>query len=312
MTSRQDALIEVIDIIKRHKLTLEEVYAGMQESPEFKAQKSGSILMRLFGYLGGLFVFSGLSTFVAMQWNDMGAAGHVMASLGIGFCLFIMALTCTTNEKLSAAATPLFLLAALLQPFGIGVLLTEMSNGGDPMHGALFILFLMAVQQGCVFWAKDLTVLALTTLVFTGGFFTTAFDLMGIPAELIGLVVGSSLACIGWALDKSKHKALSWVCYLFGSVLLLCVAEDALRNTPFEILFLGLAVCIIFLSTVARSRTLLLVGTLATLGYVGYLMQKYFGDSLMGPIGLVIIGGLLIGAGVVTVKINNKFIKQKG
>ena len=89
-------------------------------------------------------------------------------------------------------------------------------------------------------------------------------------------------------------------------------AADVLRDTPFEILFLGLSCGVILLSTVARSRTLLVVGTIALLGYVGYFMEKYFGGLLAGPIGLILVGVMLIGAGVAAVKVNNKYIKQKG
>ncbi|HYD16882.1 MAG TPA: DUF2157 domain-containing protein, partial [Patescibacteria group bacterium] len=165
MTARQDALVEVTDIIKRHGLTLEEVYAALQGTPEFKAQKSSSMLMRAFGYLGGLFVVSGVAAFVGMAWNDMGTIGHIIATLGIGFCLFIMALTCSSNEKLEVAATPLFLLAALLEASGLGVLLDAFSRGGNPAHGVLFITALMTIQQGGAFIARDRTVLAFTTLV---------------------------------------------------------------------------------------------------------------------------------------------------
>lgn len=312
MTAKQDALVEVVDIIKRHGLTLEEVYAALQNTAEFKAQKSGSLLMRIFGYLGGLFVISGVAAFIGMQWGDMGPVGQILCTLGIGFCMFIAALTCTTDDKLEMAATPLFLLAAVLQPMGIAVVMDIFSRGGVPAHGVLFLTGVLMIQQGCAFVAKDRTVLAFTTLVFAGLFFFTALDLLEVPPKLVGLVMGASITCIGWSLDKSKHKPLAWLCYLIGSCLVLGVSADILRNTPFEILFLGLSCGTIFLSTVARSRTLLVVGTIALLSYVGYFMDKYFGGLLAGPIGLILVGVLLIGAGVAAVKVNNKYIKQKG
>lgn len=310
--SKQDALVEVVDIIKRHKLTLEEVYAALQDTPEFKAQKSGSILMRVFGYLGGLFVFAGLATFVGMAWPGMGAAGHIICTLGFGFLIFIMALTCSSNEKFAPAATPLFLIAAGLQPAGIVVAMQEFSSGGNPAHGVMFMLAVMAIQQGFTFWSRDLTVLALTTLFFTGSLFAVAMAELDIPPELIGLVFGVSLTCIGWSLGKSKHAALAWLCYLTGSLLTFAVVGEMVAGTMGEIVFLGLAAGYIYLSIVARSKTLLVVGMLAALSFVGYYMQKFFGDSLLGPIGLVLAGALLIGTGMLTVKINNKYIKQKG
>ncbi len=312
MSAKQDAIAEVVAIIRRHGLTLDEVSDALKDGPESKAGRSGTILMRLFGYLGGLFIFAGLATFVAIQWDNMGAAGRIMSTLGVGFCIFVLALVCTTHDRLQKAATPLFLIAAVLQPGGILVMMDEFSRGGNPAHGLIFMCFVMAVQQGCTFWARDRTVLAFTTLVFGTGFFATAFDQMGLDPDLIGAVIGLSLTCIGWSLDKSKHSALSGLCYALGPVAFLAAAYHTLRNTPFEIVFLGLGCGIIFLSTISRSRTLLAVGTLASLGYIGYFMGKHFGDSLAGPIGLIVTGFVLFGAGLLAVKINKKYIRQNG
>jgi hypothetical protein len=79
--------------------------------------------------------------------------------------------------------------------------------------------------------------------------------------------MGASLTCIGWSLDRSRHRSIAPLCYFFGSIILMFAAFDWLRHTPIELLFLGLACGTIFLSTVARSRTLLVVGTLALLDF---------------------------------------------
>lgn len=59
-----------------------------------------------------------------------------------------------------------------------------------------------------------------------------------------------------------------------------------------------------------RSRALLIVGAFATLGYTYYFIDKYFPNNLVGPIGLMTAGFLLIGMGLIAVRINNKYIKQ--
>ncbi len=312
MTNRDDALNDIIALMKNHAITIDEITGALHDSAEVQAKKGSSILARLFGYIGGLFIVSGVAYFIGMQWDEMGTVARILATLGLGYCVFIMAITCTTRPSLEKAATPLFLLAALLQPTGILVTLNEFSRGGNPAHGMLFMCCVMAIQQGFTFWAKDRTVLAFTTIFFGAFFFAIAFDLMQVDANLIGVVMGLSLTCIGWSLGKSKHQSLAPICYFFGSMMFLCAMGDWLRNTPFEILFLGLACGTIFLSTVVRSGALLTVGTLATLAYVGYFMNKHFADSLAGPIGLVLLGVLLIGAGVLAVRINNKYIKQTG
>src|SRR5262249_6568907 len=161
------------------------------------------ILSRLFGYLGGIFVFVGLAIYVGMKWDDLNSAGRIVLTLGSGFCAFVLALVCTTDERFDRAATPIFLVAALLQPTGIVVMLREFSRGGDPAYGLLFMNLVMSVQQGCTFLAKNRTVLALTTTVFVVGFFTVAFDLLHVNHHLIGVTLGASLVCTAWSLDRS-------------------------------------------------------------------------------------------------------------
>jgi hypothetical protein len=311
MTSKQDALIEVVDLIRQHGLTSDEIAEALQGGRDFKARKSSSILSRLFGSIGGIFIFAGLAIYVGMRWDDLNSAGRIMLTLGSGFCVFILAIVCTTDERFERAATPLFLVAALLQPTGIIVMLNEYSRGGDPAYGFLFMNLTMAVQQGCAFWAKDRGVLAFTTIIFTLGFFTVAFDLLHVNHNLIGVTLGASLTCVAWSLDSSRHKSLAPLCYFFGSVLFLTAAFDWLRHTPIEILFMGLTCGVVFLASVVRSRTLLVVGTLALIGYLGDFIAEHFSHNLNAPIIVMLTGVLLIGLGVIAVKINNKYIKQE-
>jgi hypothetical protein len=246
-----------------------------------------------------------------MRWDDLNSAGRILLTLGSGFCAFVMALVCTTDQRVERAATPLFLVAALLQPTGIVVMLNEYSRGGDPAYGLLFMNAVMAIQQGCVFWAKQRAVLALSTIVFALGFFTIAFDLMHIDHDLIGVTIGASLMCVAWSLDTSRHKSIAPLCYFFGSIVFLSAAYHWLRHSPIEVLFLGLACGCIFISTVARSRTLLLVGTLALIGYLGDYIAEHFAHNLNAPLLVMLVGFLLIGLGVVAVQINNRFIRKR-
>ena len=52
MSDKQDALIEVVDLITRHGLTIDEVSAALKGEPAFKAARSGGILSRLFAFIG--------------------------------------------------------------------------------------------------------------------------------------------------------------------------------------------------------------------------------------------------------------------
>lgn len=311
MSGKQDALVEVVELITRHGLTIDEVSAALAGGRTFETTKSGSVLSRLFGYIGGTFIFVGLAIYVGMRWDDLGSLGRIMVTLGPGFCIFVLAVACTTDTRIDRASTPLFLVASLLQPAGIIVMLREYSHGGDPSYGLLFMNFVMGLQQGLTFVAKRRTVLALTTIVFTLGFVTVALDLMDVDHDLMGVVLGVSLTCVAWSLDHSSHKSIAGLAYFFGASILLGAAYDWLHRSPIELLFMGLACGIIFLSTVARSRSLLFVGTLALIGYLGAYISEHFADNLNAPIMLMLIGFVLIGLGALAVKINNTYIARR-
>ena len=310
MSTRDDALVEIVTLARQHGLTVGEIASALDRDPHTRVARSSGILSRVFGYLGGAFVFAGLAIYIGMRWNDLGSAGRVLLTLGPGFCAFVLALVCMTSEPFAAAALPLFLIAALVQPTGILVLMKEFSRGGDPAYGVLFMNLVMVIQQGCAFWARRLTVLAFTTIIFATGFVTVALDLLHVGRDLMGIVIGISLGCIAWSLDRSPHRPLAGPVYFFGALLFLAAWYHVLRHTAIEVLFVGLACGIVFLSVVARSRSLLAVGTLALIAYIGYFIGEHFENNLNAPIVLMVAGFLFIAIGAAAVRINNKYIRQ--
>jgi len=81
------------------------------------------------------------------------------------------------------------------------------------------------------------------------------------------------------------------------------------KNSLLEPVYLGATALMIFLSTYVRSRTLLLVGTLAMLIYIGYYTAEHFANTVGWPIALVIIGIALIGLSAFAIRLNNQYIK---
>lgn len=307
MSHKEDALQDIILIARNNNISLEDIASALAVPQTQDSQKS--VLSKLFGYIGGVFVFAGICVFISMYWDDFGSAARVIVTLGAGFVAFLMALNCLTDKRYERAATPLFLIASLLQPTGIFVMLHEYSSGGDPRYGVLFMAVVMLIQQGAAFLSKQRTVLAFSTILFGCVLFTTLFDLLDLDGNLIGMVIGISLLCVAYALNQSKHLAIAAFWYFFGAVTLLWSIFDAVKHTAIEPAYLGVCAFIIFLSTYVRSRTLLLVGTLAMLSYIGYYTAKHFANAVGWPIALVLIGIALIALGSLAVKLNNKYIK---
>lgn len=309
MSLKEDALQDIAALAKHHQITLDEI-AEVLHAPKNEADKpSPSVLSKLFGYIGGIFVFAGIAVFISMYWDDFGSAARVIVTLGIGLIAFVMGLVCLSDTKYERAATPLFLISSLLQPSGILVMLHEYASGGDTRHGLLFMAAYMLIQQGCAFWAKGRTVLAFSAVLFGCIFFANLFDILDINEKLIGVVIGTSLLFIAYALNQSKHIAIAAFWYFVGSVVQLWSVFEVVKHTALEPLYLGICALMIFISTYVRSRTLLLVGTLAMLFYIGYYTAKHFANTVGWPIALVLIGIALIALSSLAVKLNNKYIR---
>ena len=310
MSQKEEALQDIVALAKHNQITLEEIAHALTTAPVLVSKPSSGTLSKLLGYIGGIFVFAGIGVFISMYWDDFGSAARVIVTLGVGLVAFLMGLACLYDKRYERAATPLFLISSFLQPTGIIVMLQEYSSGGDARHGILLMAAYMLIQQGATFWAKSRTVLAFSGTFFGMIFFGYLFDIWDFKEKTIGIIIGASLLCIAYALNRSKHSAIAPFWYFVGAFILLWAVFETVQNTPFELLYLGLCALIIFLSTYVRSRTLLLVGTLAMLVYIGYFTAEHFANTVGWPIALVIIGIALIGMSALAIRLNNKYIKQ--
>jgi len=308
MTDRDDALLEIAKLARNHGLTLEDIQQALT-MPDKQKQSSG-IVARLFSYIGGIFIFAGIGVFISMYWREFNSEARVLVTLGVGFAAYILALVCLGDKNYQRAATPLFLISAILQPMGILVMLNEYAMGGDRRYGILFMTAYMLLQHGLTFWAKQRSLLAFGAIFFGAAFFVTLFDIWDFKPNLISTVIGASLLCLAYALNQSRHAAIAGFWYFVGSAMFLWAVFDLVKDTSQEIVYLGIAALMIFLSTWVRSRAMLFVSTLAMLGYIGYFTAEHFANTVGWPISLVIIGIALFCLGSLAVRLNNKYIKQ--
>lgn len=311
MGSKREALDEIMQIAHGNKLSLQDISFAFNLSPQQVQQKTTGLAASIFGYIGGLLVLGGISVLIDMQWPKLGPEGHVLITLIPGYMAFIAGLICAHDEKLEREATPLFLVAAAIQPTGILVALHEYAHGDNPTVGVLFMCGIMLLQQGLVFIATQRTVLAFTSIFFLLSFVATVFDLQHLNGQTIGLIIGGMELAIAHALNKSAHRSIAPVHFFFGSCLFLGAYADFIGKTSFEITFLGLTALFIYGSILERSRILLGVSAIALLSYIGYFTGKYFSGVIGWPIILILMGALMIGIGMMVVKINRRYITDQ-
>ena len=310
MTSKHEALEQILEIARAHGLTPADISAAFEDTDPGREKLSGSLLGRILGYLGGTFIFAGLGVFIALNWDVMNSAARIIITLGSGITAFIMAIVASLDERYAKVRTPLYLIAAALQPVGILVAIDEFSSVGDWHYAALLTAGIMGFQQAAVFWQKRDTVLLFTTLVFALWFFGVALDLVHVDEEFVALILGTSILSLCIGLENTRHRGMTPFWYLAGSVLFFHGLFELVQRTAFELVFLAVACAGVFLSTWVRSRTLLFVCTIAILTYISYFTAEHFQDSLGWPLVLILLGLVFIALSAVAMRINKRYISN--
>jgi len=309
LESKREALDQILGIARLHGLTATDIETAFRSAGE-SAEPPASILGRILGYLGGTFIFAGLGVFIGLNWDDMNTAARIIVTLGSGIAVFIMALVASGDERYARVKTPLYLIAAALQPVGILVAIDEFSSGGDWHHAAMLTAAIMAAQQGAVFWQKRDTTLLFTTLFFSLWFFGVSLDLLNADDEFIALVLGTSTVALCVGLERTPYRGMNPFWYLFGSFSFFYGLFDMIQHSMVELAFLGAACGGVFLSTWVRSRTLLFTSTVAILAYISYFTSEHFQDSLGWPLVLILLGLVFIALSAIAIRINKRYISN--
>jgi uncharacterized membrane protein YGL010W len=85
-------------------------------------------------------------------------------------------------------------------------------------------------------------------------------------------------------------------------------APDA--NQVWEVLFIGLAFGMMFLSIVLKSRAILIVSSIYLMVYILKITAEYFSETIGWPLALIVAGFTLIAIGYGTFAINQRYLNQ--
>jgi len=119
--------------------------------------------------------------------------------------------------------------------------------------------------------------------------------------------------CLAYGFEKTERAPLSRYLYFFGVIAVLS-AGLALgnwkpnQNVFWELFYPGLALGIVFLSTVVNSRSFLVFGSIGFGAYLCKITAEYFSDSLGWPLALILMGSALIGIAFGAVRIRQRYI----
>ena len=107
---KQEILTQIVTLAKENGISLGEIESALAGNKLIKA--GGGIAMRIFSILGGIFIFSGISTYIGMFWGEMNSAMRVIITLGSGFAVYIMGIVFSRDPKRIGMVAPVMLAAA--------------------------------------------------------------------------------------------------------------------------------------------------------------------------------------------------------
>ncbi len=125
------------------------------------------------------------------------------------------------------------------------------------------------------------------------------------------LVLGLTGLMVSWGISQTKHKRITSFFFFLASILTAAASFDVFRNSSFDVLLIGVSAGLIYLSVIATSRTVLTIGVLSLLAFLGYFTDKYFKDIVGWPIAMIVMGFIMIGISVFAVKLGKKIAKQE-
>jgi hypothetical protein len=309
MTTKAQALATIVDLTRTHQISLADITSALGR-PEIEANKKDALtLTRLFSYLGGIFILAGLSAFITLNWDYLNTAARILVTLGPGIICLILAVVMTTQKNNNKNIPVLIILSALLQPTGLFVTISQFATGGgDPRLAALVVFGTMALQYGLIFLKIKRTSLLFFTIYFGFSAFATLCSLLHISYDFAEFVCGGSLLALSYGIQRTPYNSICGFGYFLSSILLLWLGFDLLTRTPFEVLYLGIACFMLYVSTLVNSRSVLVTSTIAILSYISYFTHEHFLDSMGWPMCLILLGFIFFGVSNLALRLNKKLI----
>ncbi len=293
-SERESALEHIVALAESHGIAVDEIAARMAvpKTPE----RQGGIVKALLGYTGGTFIFAGLGLLVSMIWPDIGSLQRVIITLGPGMVAFVLGILAHRDTRFVKAATPLFLVAAFLQPTGLFVFLDEyVPKTGDPELAALIVFATLTAQQGMAYLQLRRASLLFLTLFFWLAFLATTMMWLDVDEDITGITVGLSALFLSHFAAMRGYHAITPFWYFVGGGCLLGGTFALLQGGPAEIAYLGVNGFLVYLSIRLASRAMLAVSVFGLIGYLSYFTYEYFANVIGWPVAMIVMGMVMIG-----------------
>ncbi|MCH8918402.1 MAG: DUF2157 domain-containing protein [Alphaproteobacteria bacterium] len=301
-TERESALERIVALAESHGIAADEIaqHMAVAQTPE----RQGGIVKALLAYTGSIFIFAGLGLLGSMVWPDIGPLQRVVITLGPGMVAFVLGILAHRESRFAKAVTPLFLVAAFMQPAGLFVFLDEfVPRAGEPELAALIVFAILALQQGIAFAQLRQPSLLFLTMIFWFAFIGTTMVWLDVDGDVNSITVGLSALFLSHFAALRGNHAITPFWYFIGGGFLLGGVFAAVEGGPAEIAYLGVNGFLVYLSIRLASRAMLVISVFGLIGYLSYFTYEYFANIIGWPIAMIVMGLVMIGVSAYAFKL---------
>ncbi len=215
----------------------------------------GPLVLRVFYYLGGTLVFTGLGIYIETVWHELTSFQRVLVTFGPGFIAFVLGILFARNPRSRESRHACHIVAFVMQPIGVGVFLNEYFEGDNPALGAMVIFGPLALQQLLAFLA-----LRRQSLLFFSCCSRTRF---WVPPRSTTTSTGASrrwpaatfMYFVGVDVQARRaYRDISPVCFVLGASLMMAGLYYHAGRTIYDPLLLALSLAFLMHAVMLESR----------------------------------------------------------
>ena len=261
---------------------------------------SGSLVTEALGYVGGVLILIAALVIGGLYFDDLGRAGRLAVTFAAAVALLVGGFLVPTGPGRPAAGrlrSVLWVLTVVAVAAFFGLLADQTFElSGERVA---FVSACGATAVGAELWRRHRWLpqqaAVLVGLAVALGSGTAAYLGDG-GSDASGLALwglGGVWLMLGWG----RHLAPRHGTELLGGLTMTIGSEVTMEQDWGSVLAVATAVLLVLAGVRLRSLVLLAVGSLATLGVVPGVMQRYFPDTVAAPLALLVVGiGLVVTA----------------
>ena len=265
---------------------------------------------------GAAVVIIGLIIFISQIWDDLGSAGRILITLGLGFIVTLSGSLLLKQKPENAIGSVFHFIGGMLIPGGALVTLEELDLTSDSAwpfaitFGIIFLFYLILNSAHKRAVLTFLTIANGTTFVYLLVGAIDDFRSEHLYSYLT-MTVGASYLLLAHSFRDGWNRKLLGALHFFGALGIFGAGfVEVLDSGIWELFYFIVVFAGLALSVYMKSRTILVLSTLFLIVHVSYITGEYFADSFGWPISLMLLGFIIIGLGYGSVRINKTYITQ--